>query len=114
MKSKPVRPVLAALLAVTLTLTLAACSSNSASKENTPTAAPQAEASPSPSAEAKLNGDEPAWKLDTSPVDLTWFVGANWYAHTWGESHASKYVTEKTGVNVKLEVPPVKRMSKSR
>lgn len=105
MKSKPVRPVLAALLAVTLTLTLAACSSNSASKENTPTAAPQAEASPSPSAEAKLNGDEPAWKLDTSPVDLTWFVGANWYAHTWGESLASKYVTEKTGVNVKLEVP---------
>ncbi|MFD1907493.1 hypothetical protein ACFTAO_17140 [Paenibacillus rhizoplanae] len=95
MKSKPVRPVLAALLAVTLTLTLAACSSNSASKENTPTAAPQAEASPSPSAEAKLNGDEPAWKLDTSPVDLTWFVGANWYAHTWGESLASKYVTEK-------------------
>ncbi|NQX49180.1 extracellular solute-binding protein [Paenibacillus tritici] len=105
MKSKPVRPVLATLLAVTLTLTLAACSSNSASKENTPTAAPQAEASPSPSAEAKLNGDEPAWKLDTSPVDLTWFVGANWYAHTWGESLASKYVTEKTGVNVKLEVP---------
>ncbi|QUL57236.1 extracellular solute-binding protein [Paenibacillus tritici] len=105
MKSKPVRPVLATLLAVTLTLTLAACNSNSASKENTPTAAPQAEASPSPSAEAKLNGDEPAWKLDTSPVDLTWFVGANWYAHTWGESLASKYVTEKTGVNVKLEVP---------
>nr|WP_301953234.1 extracellular solute-binding protein [Paenibacillus tritici] len=52
-----------------------------------------------------MNGDEPAWKLDTSPVDLTWFVGANWYAHTWGESLASKYVTEKTGVNVKLEVP---------
>ncbi|WP_238649584.1 extracellular solute-binding protein [Paenibacillus piscarius] len=105
MKSKPVRPVLAAMMAITLALSTAACSSNSATKENTPTAAPQAEATTAPQAEAKLNAEEPAWKLDTSPVDLTWFVGANWYAHTWGESLASKYVTEKTGVNVKLEVP---------
>ncbi|WP_339255755.1 extracellular solute-binding protein [Paenibacillus sp. FSL P2-0136] len=105
MKSKPVRPILAAMMTVTLALSIAACSSNSATKENMPTAAPQAEASPEPQTETKLNAEEPAWKLDTSPVDLTWFVGANWYAHTWGESLASKYVTEKTGVNVKLEVP---------
>ncbi|MEK3877031.1 extracellular solute-binding protein [Paenibacillus sp. FSL M7-0420] len=105
MKSKPVRPILAAMMTVTLALSIAACSSNSATKENTPTAAPQAEASAEPQTETKLNAEEPAWKLDTSPVDLTWFVGANWYAHTWGESLASKYVTEKTGVNVKLEVP---------
>lgn len=105
MKSKPVRPILAAMMTVTLALSIAACSSNSATKENTPTAAPQAEASSEPQTETKLNAEEPAWKLDTSPVELTWFVGANWYAHTWGESLASKYVTEKTGVNVKLEVP---------
>lgn len=55
--------------------------------------------------EYKLNPDEPAWKLDTTPVDLTWFVGANWYGHTWGESMTSKIVTEKTGVNIKFEVP---------
>ncbi|OAX48760.1 extracellular solute-binding protein [Paenibacillus sp. AD87] len=55
--------------------------------------------------EYKSNPDEPAWKLDTTPVDLTWFVGANWYGHTWGESMTSKIVTEKTGVNIKFEVP---------
>ncbi|MEK4329319.1 extracellular solute-binding protein [Paenibacillus sp. FSL R7-0312] len=105
MKSKSVKPFLAIILAVILTLTLAACSSNSANKESSPTTAPQADTTPAPQAEATQNPDEPAWKLDTSPIDLTWFVGANWYAHTWGESLASKYVTEKTGVNVKLEVP---------
>lgn len=105
MKSKSVKPFLAIILAVILTLTMAACSSNSANKESSPTTAPQTEATPEPQAEATQNPDEPAWKLDTSPIDLTWFVGANWYAHTWGESLASKYVTEKTGVNVKLEVP---------
>jgi putative aldouronate transport system substrate-binding protein len=104
-KSKSVKPFLAIILAVILTLTMAACSSNSANKESAPTAAPQADTTPAPQAEATQNPDEPAWKLDTSPIDLTWFVGANWYAHTWGESLASKYVTEKTGVNVKLEVP---------
>ncbi|KHL95844.1 hypothetical protein QW71_10915 [Paenibacillus sp. IHB B 3415] len=105
MKRKSVKPVLAIILAVILTLTMAACSSNSANKESAPTTAPQADTTPAPQAEATQNPDEPAWKLDTSPIDLTWFVGANWYAHTWGESLASKYVTEKTGVNVKLEVP---------
>ncbi|WP_081972039.1 extracellular solute-binding protein [Paenibacillus borealis] len=105
MKRKSVKPVLAMILAVILTLTMAACSSKSANKESAPTTAPQADTTPAPQAEATQNPDEPAWKLDTSPVDLTWFVGANWYAHSWGESLASKYVTEKTGVNVKLEVP---------
>ncbi|AIQ40948.1 extracellular solute-binding protein [Paenibacillus sp. FSL R5-0912] len=105
MKSKSVKPFLAIILAVILTLTMVACSSNSANKESAPTTAPQADTTPAPQAEATQNPDEPAWKLDTSPIDLTWFVGANWYAHTWGESLASKYVTEKTGVNVKLEVP---------
>lgn len=51
-----------------------------------------------------LNLEEPSWKLDTTPVNLTWFVGAEWYGHTWGESLTSKYVTQKTGVNVEFEV----------
>lgn len=38
------------------------------------------------------------------PVNLTWFVGAEWYGHTWGESLTSKYVTQKTGVNIEFEV----------
>lgn len=51
-----------------------------------------------------LNQEEPSWKLDTTPVNLTWFVGAEWYGHTWGESLTSKYVTQKTGVNIEFEV----------
>ncbi|WP_227779463.1 extracellular solute-binding protein [Paenibacillus sp. P13VS] len=47
--------------------------------------------------------EEPSWKLDTSPVNLTWFIGAEWYGNTWGESLTSKYVTEKTGVNIDFE-----------
>ncbi|KLU56420.1 hypothetical protein EL84_22800 [Paenibacillus sp. VT-400] len=51
-----------------------------------------------------LNLEEPAWKMDTTPVNLEWFVGAEWYGHTWGESLTSKYVTQKTGVNIEFEV----------
>lgn len=105
MKHKSVKRSLTLLTTAILSLSLAACSGNSANNESAPTAAPPADATAAPQEEAKLNPDEPAWKLDTSPIDLTWFVGANWYAHSWGESLTSKYVTEKTGVNVKLEVP---------
>ncbi|MEK5025179.1 extracellular solute-binding protein [Paenibacillus sp. FSL M7-1046] len=104
MKRKPVKRSLTIMLALMLSLALAACSGNSGNNESAPTAQP-ADSTQAPQNEATLNPDEPAWKLDTSPIDLTWFVGANWYAHSWGESLTSKYITEKTGVNVKLEVP---------
>lgn len=103
MKSNSVKQWMAVAMAVVLMLGLAACT-GSGSNESTPSPQPSGSSQP-PSGEASPNPDEPGWKLDTSPVDLTWFVGANWYAHSWGESLASKYVTEKTGVNVKLEVP---------
>ncbi|MBN2981065.1 extracellular solute-binding protein [Cohnella algarum] len=103
MKSNSVKQWMAVAMAVVLMLGLAACT-GSGSNESTPSPQPSG-SSQQPSGEASPNPDEPGWKLDTSPVDLTWFVGANWYAHSWGESLASKYVTEKTGVNVKLEVP---------
>lgn len=54
-----------------------------------------------------LNLEEPAWKLDTTPVNLTWFVGAEWYGHTWGESLTSKYVTQKQGSISNLKYPLV-------
>ncbi|GIP19283.1 ABC transporter substrate-binding protein [Paenibacillus montaniterrae] len=93
-------------LAFVLTISIAACT-NSGNNENTPTNQPtnNGQTNTGTTEEAALNPDEPAWKLDTSPVDLTWFVGANWYPHSWGESLNSKYISEKTGVNVKIEVP---------
>ncbi|RUT47398.1 extracellular solute-binding protein [Paenibacillus anaericanus] len=93
---------MAIVLAVILTLSMTACS-NSGKNEAKPTS--QTTNSTTPQAEVTLSPDEPAWKQDTSPVDLTWFVGANWYGQTWGDSVNSKYITEKTGVNIKLEVP---------
>lgn len=93
-------------LAFVLTISIAACT-NSGNNENTPSNQPtnNGQTNTGTTEEAALNPDEPAWKLDTSPVDLTWFVGANWYPHSWGESLNSKYISEKTGVNVKIEVP---------
>ena len=52
-----------------------------------------------------VNPDEPAWKSNTEPVDLTWFIGASWYPYTWGDSLVSQHVTEKTGVNVEIVTP---------
>lgn len=94
-------------LAIILALIMAACTNSGGNNENTPTSQPADNTSTNQPAtdEAALDPNVPAWQLDTSPVDLTWFVGANWYGHTWGESLTSKYVTEKTGVNVKIEVP---------
>ncbi|MDF2837592.1 MAG: hypothetical protein K0Q63_3232, partial [Paenibacillus sp.] len=99
------KPITALALATFMTLGLAACTNNN---EGSAPSADPGNATKQPEAtatEKALNPDEPAWPLDTSPVDLTWFVGASWYPHTWGESLNSKYITEKTGVNVKLEVP---------
>jgi ABC-type sugar transport system, periplasmic component len=110
MKRKLVKPRSAFILAACLMLSLAACT-NSGNNETAPSSSPSSSSQPtessppSSSGETAPNPDEPAWKLDTSPVELTWFVGANWYAHSWGESLTSKYVTEKTGVSVKIEVP---------
>ncbi|WP_438348421.1 extracellular solute-binding protein [Paenibacillus sp. FA6] len=91
------------VVVVILMLAIAACT-KSGEIESTPPPI-DTQQSETPPSESTLNPDEAAWKLDTSPVDLTWFVGASWYGHSWGESLTSKYVTEKTGVNVKLEVP---------
>lgn len=102
------KPFLVLAMASVLALSTVACSSNSNNNENAQPSSSQATASQSAEASAAqptMNADEAAWKLDTSPVDLSWFVGASWYGRTWGDSLTSKYITEKTGVNVKIEVP---------
>lgn len=103
MKRNLMKQRLALILFVILMLAIAACSKPEKTESTPPPVG--TEQSETPPSESELNPDEPAWKLDTSPVDLTWFVGASWYGHSWGESLTSKYVTEKTGVNVKIEVP---------
>ena len=86
MKRNLIKPGLALVLAAILTLGVTACTN---SANNKPTPQPTDSTQP-PTSEVKLNPDEPGWKLDTSPIDLTWFVGVNWYAHTWGDGVTSK------------------------
>ncbi|MHA0856995.1 extracellular solute-binding protein [Paenibacillus sp. CMAA1364] len=105
MKRNLIKSGLTLILSLSLMLGIAACSNSENSNSNSNSNSKSEPATEPAPIEVKLNPDEPAWKLDTSPVDLTWFVGANWYAHSWGESLTSQYVTEKTGVNIKLEVP---------
>lgn len=105
MKKNYTKHRVAIILSLILTLGLTACTSGN--NGNAPTSQPTNNSQqPDPTSEqVTLNPDEAAWKLDTSPVDLTWFVGASWYGRTWGESLNSKYISEKTGVNITLEVP---------
>ncbi|RJX37106.1 extracellular solute-binding protein [Paenibacillus pinisoli] len=103
MKRNRMKQSIVMALALIMVLSLAACT-GSKNNENQPTSQPSNSSQP-PAGEATPNPEVPAWQLDTSPVELSWFVGASWYPHSWGESLASKYVTEKTGVNIKLEVP---------
>lgn len=53
---------------------------------------------------AMAQAAEPGWKEDTSPVTLTWFVDANWYANRWNTANA-EYITKKTGVTIDFVVP---------
>ena len=93
------------VLAAAMLLGIAACG-----EAETSETAGGAESSAETGAEAgesasTVNPDEPAWKSNTEPVDLTWFIGASWYPYTWGDSLVSQHVTEKTGVNVEIVTP---------
>ena len=70
-----------------------------------PTETTEPEQSTSEPSDGPGTDEEARWAEDTSPVDLSWFVGASWYGRSWGEAFSSKYITEKTGVNIKIEVP---------
>lgn len=96
------RPFTLALLIMFLMSGLAACSESERSEDK---GASITKAGSTEQVQShNINPEEPAWKLDTTPVNLTWFVGAEWYGHNWGESLTSKYITQKTGVNIEFEV----------
>jgi len=46
------------------------------------------------------------WKLNAKdPIKLDWYINFSWFARHWGDSMVSKYITEKTGVDVNFIVP---------
>ena len=46
------------------------------------------------------------WKLNTKdPIKFDWYINFSWFARHWGDSMVSKYITEKTGVDINFIVP---------
>jgi putative aldouronate transport system substrate-binding protein len=58
-----------------------------------------------PEVAAALDANTPGWKQDASPVSLEWYLNFSWYRGVWGEDMVSRYVTEKTGVNIDFVIP---------
>ncbi|WP_058486415.1 extracellular solute-binding protein [Defluviitalea phaphyphila] len=52
-----------------------------------------------------VSADTPGWKEDTSPITFDWYLNFSWFANQWGGDETSKYITEKTGVNINFIVP---------
>ncbi|MBN2619192.1 MAG: extracellular solute-binding protein [Spirochaetales bacterium] len=59
----------------------------------------------SAAADVQLNADQPGWKLDTSPITFDWYLHFSWFPRQWGDDPTSRYVTEKTGVDINFIVP---------
>ena len=50
--------------------------------------------------------NEPGWKLNKDKkITFDWYINFSWFARHWGDSKVSKYITEKTGVDVNFIVP---------
>ena len=59
-----------------------------------------------PKAEVKVSADLPGWKANADkPIKLDWYINFSWFARHWGDSKVSKYITQKTGVDVNFIVP---------
>lgn len=50
--------------------------------------------------------DTPGWKLNADkPIEFDWYINFSWFARHWGDSKVSKYITQKTGVDINFIVP---------
>ena len=53
-----------------------------------------------------VSADEPGWKQNANkPIQFDWYIHFNWFSRQWGDSRVSKYITAKTGVDVRFIVP---------
>ncbi|MCR5285525.1 MAG: extracellular solute-binding protein [Treponema sp.] len=58
------------------------------------------------SASGSKSSDVPGWKANADkPIKFDWYINFSWFARHWGDSKVSKYITEKTGVDVNFIVP---------
>lgn len=97
------------LLTLMMCWTLAACSGNadSLNKDTTKglTSSNNTNTIPAESSQIKPSPDEPAWKLDTTPITFDWYINFDWFTSKWGGNVVSDYITKKTGVSLNFIVP---------
>lgn len=104
MNTKKKVRMLSAVLAAALAIS--ACSNgNGGNNGGNNTTEPSNDASKGEAA-ATLDPNVPGWKSDTSPITFDWYMHFNWAAGDWGKNYSTKYVTEKTGVNINFIIPP--------
>nr|WP_083778278.1 extracellular solute-binding protein [Paenibacillus sp. JDR-2] len=87
---------------------LAACSVNTGNSGNGIAEDPTNSNANSLEADAshkKISTDEPAWKLDTTPITFDWYINFDWFTSKWGGNAVSDYITKKTGVSLNFIVP---------
>lgn len=53
-----------------------------------------------PDSSIKVDASTPSWKNDKATADLSWYINFDWFAQTWGNDVATKYITEDTGVKI--------------
>jgi putative aldouronate transport system substrate-binding protein len=55
---------------------------------------------------AASDANTPGWKQSASnKVQFDWYINFSWFSRQWGQSKVSKYITEKTGVDIRFIVP---------
>src|SRR5262249_1381348 len=89
-------------LALMTCCTLAACTGDTGISSNG-TAEDHTNSNANLEADASLalpSQDEPAWKLDTTPITFNWFINFDWFSSKWGGNVVSDYITKKTGVSL--------------
>lgn len=86
-----------------------ACTNNDASNNGANTNNPKANNSAKEElpkdVPAAVDPNAPSWQSDTSPISFDWYLNFSWFPNKWGVDPTSKYVTEKTGVNINFIVP---------
>ncbi|WP_028608590.1 extracellular solute-binding protein [Paenibacillus harenae] len=96
------------LLAMMTCWTLAACSGNNGTSSNGSAedhTNSNANLMESDASQKKRSPDEPAWKLDTTPITFDWYINFDWFNSKWGGNVVSDYITKKTGVSLNFIVP---------
>jgi putative aldouronate transport system substrate-binding protein len=58
-----------------------------------------------PESDVQLDENTPGWTVTNDPVRMEWYLNFSWFRGIWGEDPVSRYVTEKTGVDIEFIIP---------